>query len=275
MADRVRKKAKKRTKKFGKEVGEAGTSSVVEAKWVRRKTGNAGPRRRAPRSAAISIKKVSQELSYADILRKVRTQVSMSELRITSTKIRKAANGAVIIEIPGENGKNNAEKLKGRLKQVFGEDEAQISRPEIKGDLRIVGFDDSVLPGDIGHAIRTAVKCDEDEIKVEDIRPMKNCLFIVAIAIQVAALTLDCMLDGQVPELSCWAPSESSVSNVGVMITSGLPVDRRLTEREIASVADKRGMPWWIAAGNSAVSRVKMPAKSSSAGWRAMSVEPR
>lgn len=44
MADRVRKRAKKHTKKLGKEVGKTGTSAV-EIKRESRKSGNIGPRR--------------------------------------------------------------------------------------------------------------------------------------------------------------------------------------------------------------------------------------
>lgn len=195
LADRVRKRAKKHRKKLNMESDGKEVVPVV-AKRMSNSTraGNVGSRRRAPRSAAISIKRMSQELSYADILRKARTNVSMNELGINDTRIRKAANGAVIIEILGDNSKGNAEKLKNKLKQVFGEDEVQISRPEIKGDLRIVGFDDSVLGRDISVAIRTAVKCDEEDVRVGAIRPMKNGLFMtwvqcpLAIAIRVAAL---------------------------------------------------------------------------------------
>lgn len=177
-ADRIRKRARKRKKKPNMESDEMEASPAASIKKPNKKAGNVGPKRRAPRSVAISIKKMSQELSYADILRKARTKVLTNELGINDTKIRKAANEAVTIEISGNNSKGKAEKLKERLKQVFGEDEVQISRPEIKGDLRIVGFDDSVLGKDISQAIRTVVDCDEEDIKVDAIRPMKNGLFM-------------------------------------------------------------------------------------------------
>lgn len=102
----------------------------------------------------------------------------MKELGISDTRIRKAVNGAVIIEIPGNKSKESAEKLKAKLKQVFNKDEVQILRPEIKGDLRVIGFDESVLSQDIAHAIAVVANCDMDDLKVGAIRSMRNGFFM-------------------------------------------------------------------------------------------------
>lgn len=84
----------------------------------RRKTTN----RRAPRTAAIAIKGIGEDFSYAEALKKARQNISTSDLGIEETRIRKSANGAVIIEIPGKEGNNKADQLRNKLVEVLGKD---------------------------------------------------------------------------------------------------------------------------------------------------------
>lgn len=58
--------------------------------------------KKLPKSAAISIKGSNKNFSYADALKKARTEISLENLEINIPKIRKGMNGATIIEIYGE-----------------------------------------------------------------------------------------------------------------------------------------------------------------------------
>lgn len=69
----------------------------------------AGPRqnvgaRRPPKSSAVTITGQSENFSYADAIKKAREGISLKDLQIKRTKIRKANNGSLLIEVMGPNG---------------------------------------------------------------------------------------------------------------------------------------------------------------------------
>lgn len=68
-----------------------------------------------------------------------------------------------------------AEELRSRASEVLGP-AALVTRPEIKGGLRIVGFDESVC--DIAAAIAEAGGCEASDVTVTPITPMRNGLYM-------------------------------------------------------------------------------------------------
>lgn len=88
-------------------------------------------KRRVPRTAAISIKGKADTFSYAEALKRARTNISLQELQIESPRIRKGVNGATIIEISGPENAEKANKLATKLQEVLGD--AIVMRPSIKG----------------------------------------------------------------------------------------------------------------------------------------------
>lgn len=149
--------------------------------------------RQPPRSAAVSIKVNTDTLSYAEAIRKARNGVSLSDLGIKESRIRYAANGSVLVEIPGAEGGNKADILKEKLAGVFG-DQAVVTRPVVKGDLRLSGFDDSISSAEVAEVVAEASACNYRDVKVGQIRMLSNGLCTVwlqcplAAAIKVAEL---------------------------------------------------------------------------------------
>lgn len=72
-------------------------------------------RRKPPRAAVVAIGRTSEEISYAEILRKARTDISLSQLGIEKSKVRLAKSGDVLIEVYGEGKKDKAGRLANRL----------------------------------------------------------------------------------------------------------------------------------------------------------------
>lgn len=72
-------------------------------------------------------------------------KILIKEIGVENTRLRKTAMGNVLIQIRGEKGKRDkkADKLTKALQQVLNND-AKISRPIIKGKLRMFGLDDSI-----------------------------------------------------------------------------------------------------------------------------------
>lgn len=83
---------------------------------------------RAPRPAIVTITTNSTEMSYADILRHAREKVSLTSIGINNTKIRSAANGGIVIEVPGLNGQRLPGLLQTRLESVLS-DKARVRNP--------------------------------------------------------------------------------------------------------------------------------------------------
>lgn len=150
-------------------------------------------RKRLPKSAAISIK-TSEGVTYAEALRKIKQETSLAEYGIKDIKIRRAANKNTLLEITGEDHVNKANALADKIKEVLN-DMAKVTRPTRRADLRIIGFDESVMVEEIECAIAETGNCKIDEVKVGQIGYLKNGQGIVIVncplhaAISVSNLT--------------------------------------------------------------------------------------
>ncbi|XP_029165930.1 uncharacterized protein LOC114936781 [Nylanderia fulva] len=82
-------------------------------------------------------------------------------------KIRRAVTGALIYEIPGENGNELADKLALKLRQALsGKEGVKIQRPSKTAEIRMRGLDEAVTPSEIGEAISRDGNCQEEEVSV-------------------------------------------------------------------------------------------------------------
>ncbi|XP_029670925.1 uncharacterized protein LOC115240097 [Formica exsecta] len=84
----------------------------------------------------------------------------------------------MIIEILGPNGSDRANALAEKLRNVL-QDQAKVARPIVKGEIRLVGLDDSISENEVACVVTQYGGCKEEEIKVGTIRPMNNGLFTV------------------------------------------------------------------------------------------------
>lgn len=128
--------------------------------------------RKPPKTAAVTITDVEES---GEILKYAREKISLLELGIERSKVRRAANGGVLIEIPGPDGVIKADRLANKLREVV-KDKAIISRPVVKGEMRILDLDNSVTKEEIYSTIVEIGECKEEEIKVGDIKIMANGL---------------------------------------------------------------------------------------------------
>jgi len=123
-----------------------------------------------PKTAAVSIKgDVAKGFSYAEVLRKARSHIKMEDLQIEAPKIRKGLNGATIIEISGPECNDKAQRLADKLQEILREDKAAITTPTIKGELRLVGLDESISKEEIKWAIEEEGGCENKDIRIGEI----------------------------------------------------------------------------------------------------------
>lgn len=130
-------------------------------------------KRRPPRTAAVAIENTSTDQTDAEIIRKARMNISLGEMGIENPRIRKAANGSILVEVSGPEKIDKANTLANKLKEVLQND-AKISKPSIKGELRIIGVDESITTEEIACAVADAGRCTMSDVDVGQIRPMTN-----------------------------------------------------------------------------------------------------
>lgn len=79
----------------------------------------------------MAIKGTSEDFSYAAALKTLRDKIALPELEIATSHIRRSANGGMIIEIPGKDKSEKADKLKDRIVEVLGETATVTLRPTV------------------------------------------------------------------------------------------------------------------------------------------------
>lgn len=144
-------------------------------------------RRRSPKTAAVALKATEEGGTYAQILKAARDKVSLKDLGISSPRIRRAINGGIIIEIPGEDGPTKADSLAAKLRETIG-GMAQVVRPIAKGELLLIGLDDSVEIEEIISEVAERGGCLRGEIKIGQRRQMRNGLGIIWIQCPMSAV---------------------------------------------------------------------------------------
>lgn len=82
-----------------------------------------------PRTAAVSITSRSEGFSYKDALIKARGEISLQDLQIESTRLRRVANGGYLIEILDKDNVGKAQALREKLKALIPEGQATVACP--------------------------------------------------------------------------------------------------------------------------------------------------
>lgn len=146
--------------------------------------------KRIPKSAAILIKGNDNEFSYANALKKARETISLKDIGIENTKIRKAHTGGVIIEVFGKDNSNKADSLANRLGSILTD--VTVRRPVKRGDIRITGLDDSATPEELKHMIAEKYNIKLETIRVSALRTMENGMHMAWMSLPLAiAVELD------------------------------------------------------------------------------------
>ncbi|KMQ87868.1 gag-pol polyprotein [Lasius niger] len=132
--------------------------------------------RKPPKTSAVMITGHKEEFSYAEALKKARESISLKDLEIERTKVRRATNVGMLIEVIGPDSAREAIALKDKLSEVL-KDEAQITRPVVRGEIRLIGLDASTSATEVKDVVINYGGCLEMDVKVGIIRPMANGLF--------------------------------------------------------------------------------------------------
>lgn len=128
--------------------------------------------KRPPRTAAVVTRLIEEGPPIGDVLRRAREKISLEDLGISGSRIRKSATGGLLIEVPGRDCSVKADRLAEKLRSVLGNGVA-VSRPIMQGGIKLIGLDESILPQEIAEAISKLGDCQIADIKVNPIRDLK------------------------------------------------------------------------------------------------------
>lgn len=132
--------------------------------------------RRPPKTAVVAIRAKNENVSYADVLKRARQEVSLDDIGIEVTKIKRGINGSLLIEIPGQEGNEKAKILADKLRDKLGDSDVNITRPVATAELKIVGLDASATKDEVRDTIAYYGNCNVEEVSTVEIRWMYNGL---------------------------------------------------------------------------------------------------
>ena len=172
---------------FAAAVGEArGVATTLADSRVRPKsgTGSAIPPGRAVRrgirkinSAAVLIRCDEGGPSYAEVMGEARSSVSLEELGITDTRVRRAQTGGLLVEIPGEDAGSKADTLVSRLDSLFkNRTGIKVIRPIRRLEFRLLDLDESVTIREIAEAVAARGNVQSSDVRVGPLRPGRGGL---------------------------------------------------------------------------------------------------
>ncbi|XP_041981581.1 rootletin-like [Aricia agestis] len=160
------------------EESSAGWTEVVRRKAPKKKEPMAKPVKKAPkvvmpRSTAVVVKLKPEAIcngsTYSSVLQKAEVSIKLDELGIGPLRIRQAATGARVIEIPGSTSHDKADSLAARLAEVLAE-EVEVSRPVKCADFKITGLSDAATVDSVKSAVAREGECLPTQIWVGEIQ---------------------------------------------------------------------------------------------------------
>ncbi|XP_020295053.1 uncharacterized protein LOC109860404 [Pseudomyrmex gracilis] len=116
----------------------------------------------------------------------IRKKLSLTDFGIAHVRPKRVIIGA-LIEIPGDDNEDRADRLCAAMSPLAEEKGAKVSRPIKTVELRVKSLDDSVSPEEVRDAVASAEGCRSTDIKVDQTRASPNGLLTAWVQCLVAA----------------------------------------------------------------------------------------
>lgn len=76
-------------------------------------------------------------------------KITLRDLGIGTVRVKQAVTGGLLLEVPGQDGAQRADKLAESMRAVLAEKGVTVSRPVMCAELRISGLEDSITPAEV------------------------------------------------------------------------------------------------------------------------------
>lgn len=120
----------------------------------------------------VTITGKNRDISYTEILGKAK-EVSLGSFGINNVRMHRAMNGALVIEIPGPDGKTLAGTLRENLEEAL-RDEAIVNNPVPMGEISLRGIDPSTTVNDILPVLADLAGCTSRDVRISEIAKMRD-----------------------------------------------------------------------------------------------------
>ncbi|XP_053989810.1 translation initiation factor IF-2-like [Hylaeus volcanicus] len=152
----------------------------------------AGPRvrpARVPKTAAVSLTVApGSAMTYSEVMTKAVAGVRLRDVGVTGIRYRKGQTGSSILEIPGPDSAAGADRLAGRLAELFASTDVRVSRPIKSAEARVSGLDESVTADGVAAAVAAVTGCPVDRVQTGIIRRSGSGLGTVWLRCPAAAM---------------------------------------------------------------------------------------
>lgn len=134
----------------------------------------------------------------------------------------------MLIEVIGPDSAWKALVLKKKLSEVL-KNEAQITRPVVRGEIRLIGLDASTTSAEVRDVVVSCGGCLEEDIRVGIIRSMANGLFTVWVQCPLSAAVKIANYGnyGRPLGLIYWELDLPSVLDAGNLVTLDTTANRK------------------------------------------------
>nr|XP_012235911.1 PREDICTED: uncharacterized protein LOC105680057 [Linepithema humile] len=117
-----------------------------------------------------------------------REKISLSDLGINNTRIKRSITGGILIEIPGEDSDLKADMLLNHLQQIFKDiSGVRLRKPTKNSQIKLTGIDDSITALEIRNILAEISKCSPDSISCSPVRFIRGGLGIAYVRCPIAA----------------------------------------------------------------------------------------
>lgn len=128
---------------------------------------------KSPQSAVVVLslqpEAAEKGVTYSAVLQKAQEMVDLQELGIDQLRFRQTATGARMLEIPGSQNKEKADRLAEKLRGILSE-VANVTRPFKSVEINVTGLDDAATKEKVAAAVAKEGGCDVLHVKVGEVR---------------------------------------------------------------------------------------------------------
>ena len=171
-------------------------------------------------SAAVLIRCDEGGPSYAEVIGEARSSVSLEELGITDTRVRRAQTGGLLVEIPGEDAGSKADTLVSRLDSLFkNRTGIKVIRPIRRLEFRLLDLDESVTIREIAEAVAARRNVQPSDVRVGPLRPGRGGLntgWIQCPDMCAEHMLIDFALDGPRYVWCLWPSGDSNATDASL-----------------------------------------------------------
>jgi len=128
---------------------------------------------KSTKNAVVTVTGKSGGATYAQILSKAKQSVSLASLGIQNLRMRRAMNGALIMELGGPDRKKLAGSLRNCLEKAL-QDDAIVRSPVSIGEIRLRGIDPATSQEEISYELEKCSGCPPRDLKVSFVNTMRD-----------------------------------------------------------------------------------------------------